>query len=102
MVAQPWRFGALNQLLQSAQMFAIEGLSRPEVNRNPVLYDAVSFQNLIEHGKRPAAIHHEILGDNLEPVHHRFVLEDVLVMRNAQANAYAVIGKSIEATSGHG
>ena len=61
-----------------------------------MLHDAVLLENLIEHLERPAAIDHEIFRDDLEPIDDRFLREDVPVMRNAQADADAVIGEIIE------
>ena len=44
--------------------------------------------------QRTAAIDHEVFGDDLKPVHDRLLLEDVLVVRNAQSDADAVFGEA--------
>ena len=52
-----------------------------------MLHDAVLLENLVEHVQRAAAIDHEVLGDDFEPVDDRLLFEDVLVVRDAQADA---------------
>ena len=46
---------------------------------------AHAFENL----QRPPTLDHEILRDDLEPVHRRMLLEDVYVMRTAEPHAKA-------------
>ena len=75
---------------------------RAEVHRDAVLHDAVLLEDLIEHGERAAGVDHEVFRDDFEPVHDRLAREDVLVVRNAQADADAVILKRVEAIAGHG
>ena len=48
-----------------------------------MLHDAVLIENPVECGERAAAVNHNVLGDDLEPVHHRFVHEDAPVVRDA-------------------
>ena len=81
MVGEPGRFGALDQILQPAQVLAIQRFGRAEIHRDAVLHDAVLFQNLVQDAQRASAIDHEILGDDFEPIHHGLSREDVLVMR---------------------
>jgi len=66
-----------------------------------MLNDKVLFEDPIENGQRPAAVDHVILRDNFEPTHHRFFLEDVLVMRDAQTDTDPVFGMSIESIGWH-
>ena len=86
----------LHQGLQSPEMVAIELLRRSEIHGDAVLHHAVPFEDPVEHRQRPAAVDHEIFRNDLEPVDHRLVLEDMLVMRNSQANTDSVFGEAIE------
>ena len=86
---------------QLAQMIAIRSVGIAEVERDAVLNDAILFEYLIKHMKRPAGIDHVIFRDDLEPIDHRLALQNVLVMRNAQADPDAVVGMSIESISWH-
>jgi hypothetical protein len=45
----------------------------------------ISLGNLLQDVARPATGIHEVLGDNLEPIHSRLVLEDVRKMHGPQA-----------------
>jgi hypothetical protein len=67
-----------------------------------MLHYAVLLEDRIEHFERAAAIDHEILRDDLEPIDHRFLRENVPVMRHAQANADSILGKIIERICRHG
>ena len=82
-------------------MLAVKLVGRAEIHRDAVLDDAVLFENRVEHFERPAAVHHEILGDDLKPIDDRFFRENVPVMRHAQADADAVFGETIESICGH-
>ncbi len=66
-----------------------------------MLHHAILLQNLVEHRQRPAAIDHVVLGDDLEPVDHRFSGEDVVVVRNAQSDADAVFRETVKAIGWH-
>ncbi len=66
-----------------------------------MLDHAVSLENPVERGQRTPAIHHEVFRDDLEPVHDRLPLENMLVMRNAQTDADTVIGESVKSIGGH-
>ena len=67
-----------------------------------MLHHAVLLKNGVEHLQRTPRVDHEILGDDFKPADRRFAREDVLVMRDAQADADAVIREIIEAIRGHG
>src|SRR5450755_2715066 len=101
MVGQPWRLGALHQRFQTPQVIAIERFGRTEVHGHAMLHHLVLFEYLIEDGQRTPAIHHVVLRDNLKPAHHRLFLQDVLVVRNAEAYANTVIGESVESICRH-
>ncbi len=66
-----------------------------------MLDDAVLLENLVEHVQRPSAIDHKVFRDDFEPVDHRLLFENVVVMRDTQADAYSVIGEAVKAISGH-
>jgi hypothetical protein len=90
-----------DQGLQPAQVLAIERLGRAEIHRYAVLHDAVLLQDSVQRGQRTAAIHHEVLRDDLEPAHHRFVLQDVPVVRDAETHTDPVIGEPVESICRH-
>ncbi len=101
MVGEPWSLCALHQLLQPAEVFAVGLLCRSEIHRDSVLHDLVLIEYLIQNVQRPAAVNHEILGDNFKPVDDGFTREDMLIVRSAQANSNPVISKPIKATFRH-
>jgi hypothetical protein len=82
-------------------MVPVQGLGRAEVHRNAVLYNPILLQNPVENGKRPAAIHHVVFGNDFEPIHYRFSLQDVAVMRYSQSNANPVVGEPIKPVCRH-
>src|ERR1041384_7282859 len=67
-----------------------------------MLDDAVLLQDLIEHFERTPAINHEILRNDLEPIDHRFLRQNVPVMRHPQTNADSVVGEVVEGICRHG
>ena len=83
-------------------MLAIRPVGVAEVHRDAVLHDAVLLEDLVEHMERAARIDHVVFRDDLEPIHDRLLLQDVLVVRHAQADADAVVGEGVEAGGGHG
>ena len=101
-VREPRRPGPLDERLQLAQMGAIGPVGRAKVHRDAVLDDAVLLENPVQDLERLAPIHHEILGNDLEPVDDRFSIENVAVMRHPQADADPVIVESVEAVCRHG
>ena len=100
-VTEPGSFGAADELLETAQMLGIGRGHGAEVHGDAVLDDAILLENLIEHGQWAAGVDHEVLRDDFEPVDDGLAREDVLVMRNAEADSDAVVLKRIEAISGH-
>ena len=101
MIGEPGRLGALDQALELLQMLAIELVRRAEIHRHAMLDDAVLLEDRIEHFERAAAIDHEVFRDDLEPIDHRLLLEDVPVMRHAQADSDSVFGEAIERVCWH-
>src|ERR1700755_2776881 len=96
MVGEPRSICALHQLLQAAEVLAVGLLARAEIHRDAVLHDFVLIEYLIQNVQRPAAVNHEILGDDFKPVDDRFTREDMLIVRSAQANSNPVIRKPIK------
>ena len=100
-VGEPRGLGEFYQPFEALEMCPVKLIGRAEVNRYPVLDDTVLFEDLIENFQRPASLDHEILRDDLEPVDDGFAREDVVVVRNSQADSDTVILKSIEAITRH-
>src|SRR5205085_10146538 len=67
---------------------------------DPVQDDRVALRDLLEHVAGPPLRVHEVLADDLEPVHLGLVLEDVVEVDRAEADAEAEVGVS-EAGWGH-
>src|SRR5580704_9409413 len=82
-------------------MFAIERLGGAKIHGHAMLNDAILLENSIQNCKRPAAIDHVVFRDDLEPIDHRLAFQDVLVMRNPQADADAVLGMSVKSIGRH-
>src|SRR5580704_10996088 len=101
MIGEPRRPGPLYQRFQTPQMFAIERLGRAQIHGHAMLHHPVLLQDAIENSQRPPAIQHVVFRNNLEPIDYRLALQNVLVMRNAQADPDAVIGMSVEAIGWH-
>jgi hypothetical protein len=70
-------------------------------DRDRAFRAAALIEYLIQNVQRPAAVNHEILGDNFKPVDDGFTREDMLLVRSAQANPNLVISKPIKATFRH-
>ena len=102
MVAEPGGSGAADERLEAAKVLGIGRGDGTEVHGDAVLDDAVLLKDLIEDGERAAGIDHEIFRDDFEPVDDGLAREDVLIVRNAEADSDAVILKRIEAIAGHG
>jgi hypothetical protein len=66
-----------------------------------VLNDAILIEDAIEDGERTAAVDHVVFGDDLEPVDDGFLLEDVTVVRNAEADADSIVCEPVEAICWH-
>src|SRR5260370_26418462 len=101
MIGDPGRCGALDPSLQALQVIAIQPFGRSKIHGDAMLDDAITLEDPVESGQWTPAIHHEIFRDDLEPVHHRLALENMLIMRNAQTDADTVIGESIKSIGGH-
>jgi hypothetical protein len=82
-------------------MFAIRLVRGAEVHGDAMLDDAVLLEDFVEYLKGPAPIDHEILRDDLKPIHDRFLLKDMPVMRHAQADPDAVFGVIVKWVGGH-
>ena len=83
------------------EVLAIQWLGGAEIHRDAVLHDLVALENLLELSKRTTIIRHVVLGDDLEPVDHRLVFEDVLEVWIAQSDADTEVMIAVEAICGH-
>ena len=101
MIGKERRFGPLDKILQSFEMLAIQSIGGAEIHRHAMLNHFVLFENFVEHFQGSTAVAHVIFADDLEPVARRLVVQDVTVMRHAQADADAKVGECIEAICGH-
>jgi hypothetical protein len=61
----------------------IQWLRTPEVHGNAMLNDTVLVEDLIEDLEGAAAIDHVVFRDDLEPIDHRLLVENVVVVRNS-------------------
>src|SRR5271154_7517892 len=66
-----------------------------------MLDHAITLKNEVERCQRAPAVDHVILRDDLEPVHYRFLLEDVGVMGNPQTDADPVIREPVKSIGWH-
>ncbi len=66
-----------------------------------MLDDLIALKNLIENMQRSPTIDHVVLGDNLEPIHNRFLRENVLVMRHTKAYPNSKVRESVERICWH-
>jgi hypothetical protein len=101
-VGEPRRLRALRERLEAAEMLLVRAVGRAEIQGDAVLHDAVLGEDPVEHLEWATAIDHEILGDDLEPVDRGLPAQDVVVVRDAQADADAVVGVAVEWVGGHG
>src|SRR5260370_12778382 len=80
MICDPGRFGALDQSLQALQAVAIQPFSRAEIHGDAMLDHAITLEDPVESGQWTPAIHHEVFRDDLEPVHPRPALGNILIL----------------------
>jgi len=66
-----------------------------------VLDDLVLFKNLIKDMEGTPSINHKIFGNNLEPIHRGLLFKNMPVVRDAEANADAVVGLTVKTIGGH-
>jgi hypothetical protein len=73
------------------------GSARP----NAMLNDSILIENLIEDLQRSATVDHVVFRNDLKPIHHRLLRQDVIVVPHSQTNSHAVVGISIETIGRH-
>ena len=100
-IGQPRGVCPLDQALQFFQMLAVEAVGRSEIHRHTMLNHAILFEDRVQHLERPAAVDHEILRYDLEPIDDRFFRQDMAVMWNAKADADPIIGEVVELICRH-
>lgn len=101
MVGEPGGLGAACEGLEALEVFAVCGLDGAKVHGDAVLDDAITFEDLVEDFERSSAVDHVVFGDDFEPVDDGFFGEDVVVVRDAKADPYAVVAESVEAIGWH-
>src|SRR5579872_3782132 len=101
MVSEPRSLGALDQRLEAAQMLPVQRLRRAEIRRNSMLDHSITFENQVQRRERAPTVDHVILRDDLEPIHYRFLVENVSVMRNPQTDPDPVIRESVKSIGWH-
>jgi hypothetical protein len=67
-----------------------------------MLDNPIPLQDLIKDFQRAATVHHEVLGNDFKPIDDGFLIKDVLIMRDAQADAHTIIRVSVETIRRHG
>lgn len=100
-IGEPGSFGAAGEGLEALEVFAVGGLGGAEVHGDAVLDDAVAFKDLIEDLESATAVDHVVFGDDFEPVDDGLFGEDVVVVRDAKADPYAVVAETVEAIGWH-
>ena len=91
----------MHKLLELPEMLTVELACGTDIERYPMLHDSILLQDLIQHVEGAAAVDHVVLGDDLEPIDDRLLLQNVLVVRNAETDADAVVGMTVEAIGRH-
>ncbi len=101
MIGEPGGAGAADEALEFFEAATVERFGGAEVHGDAVLDDAVLLEDLVEDFKGTAAVHHEIFGDDLEPIDDRLAAQDMAIVRNAQADADAIVLEAVERIGGH-
>ena len=101
-IGKPWGTGALDEGAKTLEVLTVGFIGGAEVHGDPVLDDAVLLEDAVEDLEGAAGIDHKIFRDDLEPIDDGFFLEDVAIMRDAKADADAVVSVIVERVGGHG
>src|ERR1700754_358128 len=101
MIGKPRGVGALNEAFELFEVISVELVCRPKVDGDSVLDDPVLLQNGIKHLKRTATVDHEVFRDDLEPIHHRLLFENVAIVWDAQTYPDSVISVGVERVFRH-
>ena len=91
---------ALGELVEAVEIVLIEGRGGGNRQRDAVHDHRIALDDLVEHGERLSAGDHVVLRDHLEPVDVGVAVEDVAVVRRAQAEPEAEIGRTLPAFVG--
>jgi hypothetical protein len=100
-IAQPGGSGAFDQSLELAEVVAIGAGGVAEVHGDAVLNDPILFEDLVKDVERPATVDHVVFRNDLEPIDARLLLQNMLVMRDAETDADAVFGEGVKTVGGH-
>jgi hypothetical protein len=66
-----------------------------------MLDNFVLIQYLVQNLERTAAADHIVFGDDFEPIDHRLLGENVVVVRHSQSNSNTVIIERVKPVCGH-
>jgi hypothetical protein len=91
-VGDPVRAHVFRELLELPKVLEVERIGAADGHRDPMHNDGVAFRDLIQHVARSTARIQKVLGDELEPVDVRLLLEDVAEMRSPKANPETEVG----------
>ena len=100
-VGEPGGAGAFDKALELAEMAAVQRVRRSKIGGYTVLDDAVLFQDGVKDFQGTSAIDKEIFGDDFKPIHHRLFLQDMPVVRDAEADSDSVIRLAVEGIGWH-
>jgi hypothetical protein len=80
----------------------VKRLRGAEVHGYAVLDHPILLQDAIEHVERTAAVDHVVFGDDLKPVNHRLLRQDVVVVWDAKSDADTIVGEGVKSIRRHG
>ena len=93
-VAEPHGPRARRQARELAQVGEVDRVGAADRERHAVHHDRIALGDAVEHLQRAPAGVHEVLGDDLEPVHRGLVLEHVSEVLRAQPQAEPEVGEA--------
>ncbi len=89
MIGDPGRLEAPRNRCKLSQITNVERVGRANRKRHAVHHDRILRPHALENFEGPATLDHEVLRDDLEPVHQRLLVKDVNVVGTAQTDAEA-------------
>ena len=92
-VRNPAGFDRVGQSFELGQVGKIQGVGAADRQRYAVHHDRIALGDLGQDAARPALRIHEVLGDRLEPIDRRMVLQNVAEVDRPQTDAQSQIRK---------
>src|SRR5208282_2029149 len=89
MVGDPCGLEAARQRAQLAKIIPIQRIRRSDRQRHAMHHDRMSVAHRGQNFQRTSALNHEVLRNNLEPIHRRMVFENVRVVGPAKTDSKA-------------